>query len=99
MIVVLGELGVGKIVSVKYIMCYFVMREVLDDLGVCIKCGVEVMSEIEEQILVMNLIMEVFGNVKMIRNDNLLCFGKYIEIMFDELMNIIGVKICIYFFE
>lgn len=57
------------------------------------------MSKIEEVILVINFIMEVFGNVKMMRNDNFLWFGKYIEIMFDKEINIIGVKIRIYLLE
>lgn len=98
-IVVSGESGAGKTVSAKYIMRYFATRESPDSHGARSKRGTETMSETEEQILATNPIMEAFGNAKTTRNDNSSRFGKYIEIMFDEKMNIIGAKIRTYLLE
>lgn len=98
-IVVSGESGAGKTVSAKYIMRYFATRESPDNPGARSKRGAEAMSETEEQILATNPIMEAFGNAKTTRNDNSSRFGKYIEIMFDDKMNIIGAKIRTYLLE
>ncbi|KAI7907846.1 P-loop containing nucleoside triphosphate hydrolase protein [Cokeromyces recurvatus] len=94
-IIVSGESGAGKTVSAKYIMRYFATA---DDQEMDNK-GIESMTEVEEQILATNPIMEAFGNAKTTRNDNSSRFGKYIEIHFDKERTIIGAKIRTYLLE
>ncbi|KAI8142414.1 P-loop containing nucleoside triphosphate hydrolase protein [Fennellomyces sp. T-0311] len=97
-IVVSGESGAGKTVSAKYIMRYFATADDQESVGKKKKTG-SGMTEVEEQILATNPIMEAFGNAKTTRNDNSSRFGKYIEIQFDEGANIIGAKIRTYLLE
>jgi len=99
-IVVSGESGAGKTVSAKYIMRYFATVEDPNRPGKRKKSAQgEVMSKTEEQILATNPIMEAFGNAKTTRNDNSSRFGKYIEIMFDKEVDIVGAKIRTYLLE
>ncbi|KAI9249910.1 P-loop containing nucleoside triphosphate hydrolase protein [Helicostylum pulchrum] len=95
-IVVSGESGAGKTVSAKYIMRYFATADDQESQGKKQKLG---MTEVEEQILATNPIMEAFGNAKTTRNDNSSRFGKYIEIQFDDSANIVGAKIRTYLLE
>ncbi|KAF7730180.1 Myosin type-2 heavy chain 1 [Apophysomyces ossiformis] len=97
-IVVSGESGAGKTVSAKYIMRYFATADDKEATGKNSKSG-EGMTEVEEQILATNPIMEAFGNAKTTRNDNSSRFGKYIEIQFDKKYNIVGAKIRTYLLE
>ncbi|KAI9244449.1 P-loop containing nucleoside triphosphate hydrolase protein [Sporodiniella umbellata] len=96
-IVVSGESGAGKTVSAKFIMRYFATADDQETTGK--KKKVEGMTEVEEQILATNPIMEAFGNAKTTRNDNSSRFGKYIEIQFDGHANIVGAKIRTYLLE
>ncbi|KAL7275148.1 Myosin type-2 heavy chain 1 [Rhizina undulata] len=99
-IVVSGESGAGKTVSAKYIMRYFATVEDPNRPGKRKKSNQgETMSKTEEQILATNPIMEAFGNAKTTRNDNSSRFGKYIEIMFDKNVDIVGAKIRTYLLE
>ena len=98
-VVVSGESGAGKTVSAKYIMRYFATREPPEQPGARSRGRADTMSETEEQILATNPIMEAFGNAKTTRNDNSSRFGKYIEIMFDKSMEIIGARIRTYLLE
>lgn len=97
-IVVSGESGAGKTVSAKYIMRYFATADDQESTGKKKKSSGS-MTEVEEQILATNPIMEAFGNAKTTRNDNSSRFGKYIEIQFDDGPNIIGAKIRTYLLE
>ncbi|KAF7722644.1 Myosin type-2 heavy chain 1 [Apophysomyces ossiformis] len=97
-IVVSGESGAGKTVSAKYIMRYFATADDQESSGKRQKSNGG-MTEVEEQILATNPIMEAFGNAKTTRNDNSSRFGKYIEIQFDDGANIIGAKIRTYLLE
>ncbi|KAI9315178.1 P-loop containing nucleoside triphosphate hydrolase protein [Dichotomocladium elegans] len=100
-IVVSGESGAGKTVSAKYIMRYFATaddKEALDKTSKGVGGGAG-MTEVEEQILATNPIMEAFGNAKTTRNDNSSRFGKYIEIQFDKKNDIVGAKIRTYLLE
>ncbi|KAI8369029.1 P-loop containing nucleoside triphosphate hydrolase protein [Blakeslea trispora] len=97
-IVVSGESGAGKTVSAKFIMRYFATAD--DEEGATKKKKTDgSMTEVEEQILATNPIMEAFGNAKTTRNDNSSRFGKYIQIEFDKDSNIIGAKIRTYLLE
>ncbi|MBW0477882.1 hypothetical protein O181_017597 [Austropuccinia psidii MF-1] len=100
-VIVSGESGAGKTVSAKYIMRYFATVDDPDRPGKRKNQGNNNsgMTEVEEQILATNPIMEAFGNAKTTRNDNSSRFGKYIEILFDSNQNIVGAKIRTYLLE
>ncbi|GAA5890383.1 hypothetical protein JCM5296_002805 [Sporobolomyces johnsonii] len=97
-IIVSGESGAGKTVSAKYIMRYFATVDDPSKPGKK-KTTASGMSEVEEQILATNPIMEAFGNAKTTRNDNSSRFGKYIEILFDNAQTIVGARIRTYLLE
>ncbi|ODQ64184.1 hypothetical protein NADFUDRAFT_79749 [Nadsonia fulvescens var. elongata DSM 6958] len=97
-IVVSGESGAGKTVSAKYIMRYFATVEKVTD-QLVVKATGDDRPHTERQILATNPIMEAFGNAKTIRNDNSSRFGKYLEIMFNKKVEIIGAKIRTYLLE
>lgn len=96
-IVVSGESGAGKTVSAKFIMRYFATVEDPDRPRK--RAGAESISKTEEQILATNPIMEAFGNAKTTRNDNSSRFGKYLEILFNDDVDIIGAIIRTYLLE
>ncbi|OBZ84954.1 Myosin-2A [Choanephora cucurbitarum] len=98
-IVVSGESGAGKTVSAKYIMRYFATADDQESMSRKQKSSSGGMTEVEEQILATNPIMEAFGNAKTTRNDNSSRFGKYIQIEFDDAANIVGAKIRTYLLE
>ncbi|KAI9272034.1 P-loop containing nucleoside triphosphate hydrolase protein [Sporodiniella umbellata] len=96
-VVVSGESGAGKTVSATHIMRYFATAD--DAESGKIKDASQGMTEVEEQIMATNPIMEAFGNAKTTRNNNSSRFGKYIEIQFDNRNNIVGAKIRTYLLE
>ncbi|KAI8990068.1 P-loop containing nucleoside triphosphate hydrolase protein [Pilobolus umbonatus] len=89
--------GAGKTVSATHIMRYFATADDKDSGK--IKDASQGMTEVEEQIMATNPIMEAFGNAKTTRNNNSSRFGKYIEIQFDNRSNIVGAKIRTYLLE
>lgn len=99
-IVVSGESGAGKTVSAKFIMRYFATVEDPDrPKKRSAFNSAEAMDKTEAQILATNPIMEAFGNAKTTRNDNSSRFGKYLEILFNNDVDIIGAKIRTYLLE
>ncbi|PVF95603.1 hypothetical protein CPB86DRAFT_875543 [Serendipita vermifera] len=98
-IIVSGESGAGKTESAKLIMRYLASvnsAELSDGRG---RARMEETSEVEQQILATNPILEAFGNAKTTRNDNSSRFGKYIQILFDGKTQIVGARIRTYLLE
>ncbi|KAG9124476.1 Myosin type-2 heavy chain 1, partial [Ceratobasidium sp. 392] len=99
-IIVSGESGAGKTESAKLIMRFLASavpegqqpRERN-------RANLEDSSEMEQQILATNPILEAFGNAKTTRNDNSSRFGKYLQILFDGKQNIVGARIRTYLLE
>ncbi|CAG8705556.1 34749_t:CDS:10, partial [Gigaspora margarita] len=98
-IVVSGESGAGKTVNARFIMRYFASVDDKEKPQTGKPNSGSGMSEVEEQLMATNPIMESFGNAKTTRNDNSSRFGKYLEIQFDSQQNIIGAKIRTYLLE
>lgn len=62
-ILCMGEFGVGKIENIKKVIQYLVYV-------VFLYKSKKDQGELEWQLLQVNFILEVFGNVKMVKNDN-----------------------------
>ncbi|KAJ1309457.1 hypothetical protein OPQ81_006233 [Rhizoctonia solani] len=99
-IIVSGESGAGKTESAKLIM-RFLASAVPEGQAPKnrAKATIEGSSEMEQQILATNPILEAFGNAKTTRNDNSSRFGKYLQILFDGKQNIVGARIRTYLLE
>ncbi|KIM28753.1 hypothetical protein M408DRAFT_329210 [Serendipita vermifera MAFF 305830] len=98
-IIVSGESGAGKTESAKLIMRFLASVNSAESTDGRARAKIEDTSEVEQQILATNPILEAFGNAKTTRNDNSSRFGKYIQILFDGKTQIVGARIRTYLLE
>eukprot|EP01071_Lankesteria_metandrocarpae_P013321 Lankesteria_metandrocarpae@DN704_c0_g1_i1.p1 len=73
-ILISGESGAGKTESTKFVMKLLALAGSKDWTN---------RSQIEEQVLQSNPLLEAFGNARTLRNDNSSRFGKFIEMQFE----------------
>ena len=75
-IIISGESGAGKTEATKIIMQYLAKMSH--------KKNVEDCSQLENQVLASNPLLESFGNARTLKNDNSSRFGKFIKIKFSQ---------------
>ncbi|XP_047481319.1 myosin-IIIb-like isoform X4 [Penaeus chinensis] len=86
-IVISGESGAGKTESANFLLKQLVTL------------GKAPNRNLEDKILLVNPIMEAFGNAKTGINDNSSRFGKYLELTYTRLGKVTGAKISVYLLE
>ena len=103
-VIISGESGAGKTVSTKFIMQYLAALSKRSSGEASsgdssADASKRSKSDIEQQVLQSNPIMESFGNARTIRNDNSSRFGKYIQIQFSRRGALVGASIETYLLE
>lgn len=92
-----GESGAGKTENTKKVIQYLAAVAASDSPGV--KSGGRHFSNLSQQILRANPILEAFGNAQTVRNNNSSRFGKFIRIEFTRSGQIAGAFIDWYLLE
>lgn len=96
-ILVTGESGAGKTENTKKVIQYLAAVAASDDPST--KSKGRIVSDLSEQILRANPILESFGNAQTLRNNNSSRFGKFIRIEFTRSGRISGAHIDWYLLE
>ncbi|KAF2207092.1 hypothetical protein CERZMDRAFT_51806 [Cercospora zeae-maydis SCOH1-5] len=96
-ILVTGESGAGKTENTKKVIQYLAAVATSDTPRA--KSGGRQLSNLSEQILRANPILEAFGNAQTLRNNNSSRFGKFIRIQFGRAGQIAGAHIDWYLLE
>ncbi|KAK4561321.1 class II myosin [Recurvomyces mirabilis] len=96
-ILVTGESGAGKTENTKKVIQYLAAVATSDTPRA--KSGARQLSNLSEQILRANPILEAFGNAQTVRNHNSSRFGKFIRIQFTRAGQIAGAVIDWYLLE
>jgi myosin protein heavy chain len=96
-ILVTGESGAGKTENTKKVIQYLAAVATADDAR--LKSDGRQLSNLSEQILRANPILEAFGNAQTVRNNNSSRFGKFIRIQFTRSGHIAGAFIDWYLLE
>jgi myosin heavy chain 9/10/11/14 len=97
-ILVTGESGAGKTENTKKVIQYLA-AVATSDTPRAAKSGTKHLSNLSEQILRANPILEAFGNAQTVRNNNSSRFGKFIRIEFTRSGQIAGAYIDWYLLE
>jgi len=99
-ILVTGESGAGKTENTKKVIQYLAAVATSDsDTPLTKKSPVKQLSNLSQQILRANPILESFGNAQTVRNNNSSRFGKFIRIQFTRSGQIAGAFIDWYLLE
>src|SRR6202000_2004403 len=93
-----GESGAGKTENTKKVIQYLAAVATSDSPG-GVRSGAKQLSNISQQILRANPILESFGNAQTVRNNNSSRFGKFIRIEFTRSGQISGAYIDWYLLE
>ena len=96
-VVISGESGAGKSEATKLILQF--ITDVSSRASGANGASSSGSSELEQQILAANPILEAFGNAKTLRNNNSSRFGKLITVFFDKGGSIVGGGIINYLLE
>lgn len=96
-ILITGESGAGKTENTKKVIQYLAAVAAPD--GPRRRSGNKALSNLSQQILQANPILEAFGNAQTVRNNNSSRFGKFIRIQFTRSGQIAGALIDWYLLE